>query len=223
MVACMQFSPGSAIRYGWDTFKSRPWFFVGATFIIAVLYVVAGGISSGIHSMLGGSAEEPTVAGSVVNYALGTLISMGVTAFYLAAHDNTEAAELSKLWHPQPFWKFLGTSILATLAIVIGFALLIVPGIIAMLFFMFSTLLVIDRGLGPIDALKESMLITQGNRWPLLGLIALLLLILIAGALALGVGLLVAMPVATLAFVHAYRSLSGAGGQAASVDARLAG
>jgi uncharacterized membrane protein len=222
MVMPMQFSPGSAIRYGWETFKRRPWFFVGATFVIAILYMVAGAITSGIDSILGGTPEEPTIAGSIVNYALGVLISMGVTAFYLAAHDNPEAAELSMLWHPQPFWTFLGTSILTTLAVVIGFVLLIVPGIIAMLFFMFSTLLVIDRGLGPIEAMKESMRITAGNRWPLLGLLCLLLLILLAGALALVVGLLVAMPVATLAFVHAYRVLSGGTGQAALVEARLA-
>lgn len=222
MVTPMQFSPGSAVRFGWETFKRRPWFFVGATIVVAIAYAIAGGISSAVDGVFGGSPEEPTIAGSIVNYALGALISMGITAFYLAAHDNPDAAELSMLWHPQPFWKFLGTSILATLAIVIGFILLIVPGIIAMLYFMFSTLLVIDRGLGPIEAMKESMRITAGNRWPLLGLLCLLLLILLAGALALIVGLIVAMPVSTLAFVHAYRVLSGGTGQAVPVEARLA-
>ena len=218
----MQFSPGNAIRYGWETFKKRPWFFIGASVIVAILYILAGGISSGIDTALGGSPEEPTVLGSIVNYGLGTLISMGLTAFYLAAHDNTDTAQLSMLWHPQPFLKFLGASILTTLAIVIGLVLFIVPGIIAMLFFMFSTLIVIDRGLGPIEAMKESMRITEGNRWPLLGLIGLLFLILVVGVLAFGVGLLVAMPIATLAFVHAYRLLSGGPDKVAPVDARLA-
>ena len=217
----MQFSPGDAIRYGWEAFKRRPWFFVGASFIIAIVYMLAGGISSAVDGAMGGGAEEPTVLGSIVNYGLGTLISMGVTAFYLAAHDNPDTAEFSVLWHPQPFLKFLGASVLTTLAIVIGLALFIVPGIIAMLLFMFSTFIVIDRGLGPTEAMKESMRITAGNRWPLLGFICLLLLILMAGILALGVGLLVAMPIATLAFAHAYRLLSGGPGQAAPADARL--
>jgi uncharacterized membrane protein len=208
----MGFTVGSTIGFGWETFKKRPWFFVGASVVIAIGYIVAGSISSAIDGMLGGSLEEPTLLGNLVNYVLGVLISMGVTAFYLAAHDNPETAELSALWHPQPFWKFLGTSILVTLAIGIGFVLLIVPGIIAMLFFLFSTFIVIDRELGPIEAMKESMRITEGYRWPLLGFIVLLALIIIAGALALGVGLLVAMPVATLAFAHAYRVLSARGG-----------
>lgn len=218
----MPFSPGQSIRFGWETFKGRPWFFLGATVIIAILYVVVGGISSGVDAMFGGSAEEPTLAGSIVSYGLGALIGMGVTAFYLAAHDHPDGVELAQLWHPQPYWKFLGTSILATIAIVIGFVLLIVPGLIALVLFMFSTILVIDRGLGPIEAMKESMRITAGHRWSLFGLLCLLLLILFVGVLALFVGLLVAMPVSTLAFVHAYRTVSGSGaGEVRPPDARL--
>lgn len=219
----MQFTVGSAIRFGWETFKRRPWFFVGTTVVIAVIYVAAGIVSGIVDQIFGGSLEEATLPGQIVNYLLGALIGMGVTAFYLAAHDNPETAELSLLWHPQPFWKFLGTSLLATLAIIVGFVLLVVPGIIAMLLFMFSTFIVIDKGLGPIEAMKESMRITAGHRWQLLGLIVVLFLIGMVGALALGVGLLVAIPVATLAFTHAYRVLSGYDGPTAvPVDARLA-
>ena len=218
----MDFTVGSALSFGWETFKKRPWFFVGASVIIVIAYMVAGAVSSGIDAGLGGSTEEPTLTGSVVNFVLSTFIGMGVTAFYLAAHDDPETVQLSALWHPQPFWKFLGASILLGVTIGVGFVLLVVPGIIATLFFMFTTVIVIDRGLGPIDAMKESMRIGNGHRWTLLGLIALLMLIIIAGAVALLVGLLVAMPVATLAFVHAYRVLSAKAGLApAAADAQL--
>lgn len=218
----MDFTIGSALSFGWETFKKRPWFFVGASVVIVIAYMVAGAVSSGIDAGLGGSTEEPTLTGTVVNFVLSTFIGMGVTAFYLAAHDNPETVELSALWHPQPFWKFLGASILVGITIGIGFVLLIVPGIIATLFFMFATFIVIDRGSGPIDAMKESMRIGSGYRWPLLGLIVLLSLIIMAGAIALLVGLLVAMPVVALAFVHAYRVLSAKAGLApAAADARL--
>jgi uncharacterized membrane protein len=130
--------------------------------------------------------------------------------------------ELSALWHPQPFWKFLGASILMYLAIIIGLALLIVPGLIAIVLFMFTTFIVIDRGLGPIEAMKESMRIGRSDRWTLLGLFALMMLIFVAGIMAAFVGLLVAMPVATLTFVHAYRILSAKASLApAAIDARL--
>jgi len=219
----MSFTAGSAIRFGWETFKKRPWFFVGATVVIVFAYGVVGAISNGIDSALGSSAEELSVIGGLVNLALSTFVGMGVTAFFLAAHDNPEAVDLSVLWHPQGFWKFLAASILVGLSIGIGFVLLIVPGILAMLFFMFATVIVIDRDLGPIEAMKESMRIGRGYRWSLLGLVVLLALIVFVGMLALFVGLLVAMPVATLAFIHAYRVLSGSDGrEPIPVDARLA-
>jgi uncharacterized membrane protein len=219
----MEFSVGSAIRYGWETFKSRPWFFIGASVVIVIAYIVVGAITSGIDAALGATPEEPSIVGGLVNLALSTIISMGVLAFFLDAHDNPRTADLSALWHPQQFWKFLGASILVGLAVGIGLVLLIVPGVIAAIFFMFSTLLVIDRDLGPIDAMKESMRIGLGHRWSLLGLIVLLSLIALVGVLALFVGVLVAMPVAALAFVHAYRMLSGTLGQPKRpMDASLA-
>jgi uncharacterized membrane protein len=219
----MEFSVGSAVRYGWETFKKRPWFFVGASVVIFVAYMIAGGISSGIDAVVGATPEDPSLIGGVVNFALSTLIGMGVVAFYLAAHDNPETVELSALWHPQPFWKFLGASILVGLAVGIGFVLLVVPGLIAMVLFMFATFIVIDRGLGPIEAMKESMRIGRGHRWTLLGLVAVLLLIVIAGFVAVFVGILVAMPISTLAFAHAYRELSSRAGAAPiAPDARLA-
>ncbi|HXG79813.1 MAG TPA: hypothetical protein VNJ31_10815 [Methyloceanibacter sp.] len=205
----MGFSPGAAVRFGWEAFKQRPWFFVGTAFIILALSLLIDALTSRIDALITGSAEEPSAAGFVINIGLGTLLSMGTTAFYLAAHDNPAGAQLSLLWHPQPFWKYLGASILLTLAVLVGFVLLIVPGIIFGLMFMFAPFIVIEREAGPVDAMSESNRITRGHKWPLFGFMLLLVLINLLGLFALGVGLLVSIPVSTLAFVHAYRVLSG--------------
>jgi uncharacterized membrane protein len=205
----MEFSTGSAIRFGWETFKKRPWFFVGSAIIIAVAYLVVGLITNAVDAALGGSPEEPTGAGSVVSIILGTFIGMGLTAFYLAAHDNLETVQLSSLWHPQPFWKYFAASLLVSLVIVGGMLLLIVPGIIFALMFMFATFIVIDRELGPIEAMKESNRLTKGYKWSLLGFILVITLLNLLGLIALVVGLLVTIPVSWLALVHAYRTLGG--------------
>ncbi|MGA7456483.1 MAG: hypothetical protein WBW51_04030 [Methyloceanibacter sp.] len=217
----MQFSTSEAIRFGWETFKRRPWFLVGATFLILLASAICDGFTSGIDAALTGSAEDPSIIGTVINLALGTLVSMGATAFFLAAHDNPDAADLSLLWHPRPFWKYLGTSILLSLAVGIGFVLLIVPGIMFGLMFMFAPFVVIERELGPIDAMNESNRLTRGHKWQLLGFVLLLVLINLLGLLALVVGLLVSIPVSTLAFVHAYRVLGGKPGTRPA-DAALA-
>jgi uncharacterized membrane protein len=222
IVRPMQFSAGSALRFGWETFKRRPWFFIGSTLVILLVSGLINGLTTGIDTAITGSPEEPSLVGSIINLGLGTLISMGATAFYLAAHDNPDAADLSMLWHPRPFWKYLGTSILLALAVAVGFVLLIVPGIIFGLMFMFATFIVIERELGPIDALSESHRLTRGYKWPLFGFVLLLLLVNVLGLLALIVGLLVSIPVSTLAFVHAYRTLGGRPGLPPAVDAKLA-
>jgi hypothetical protein len=225
----MGFSPSSALRFGWETFKKRPWLFIGAFVLIAIAQVVTEGLSRAIDAPFGGAESDYAFLGALVSLALNTLISMGVTNFGLAAHDNPETVELSALWRPHPFWKYLGLTILFSLIIVavflLSFALFaaiardaglgiavplaVVLAAILALMLLFSGFLVIDRGLGPIQALKESHRITRGYKWPLFLLCLLLVLINVAGLLALIVGLLVSAPVSLLALTHAYRVLSG--------------
>ncbi len=197
------FSAGGCIRFGWETFKKRPWFFIGAALLVAVL--------SGVASGIGGAFGNQGVAqglGSLINFVLGTFISMGVTAFFLKSHDSIETAGSGELWHPQPFWYFLGAKLLVGVVVILGLVLLIVPGIIFGLMFMFTPYVVIDKGLGPIEAMRESKRITDGHKWQLLGLVGLAVLVNILGFLCLIVGLLVTIPLTALAVVHAYRTLS---------------
>ena len=241
----MGFSASSALRFGWETFKKRPWFFIGAFVLIAIAQAVVEGLSRAIDAPFGGAEEDHTFLGGLVSLALSTLISMGITAFALAAHDNPDTVEFSALWHPHPFWKYLGLSflfVLIAVAGVLGFfaisaalgplfghefvvaamvVIYIVLCVILLLMFMFATFFVIDRELGPIKALQESYRITRGYKWDLFVLTLLLLLINVAGLLAFIVGILVSAPVSLLALTHAYRVLSG-GAVPRPVDAALA-
>lgn len=202
----MEFSVRSAIRLGWETFKARPWFFIGASAIIIFAHLVASVLSTVFD--FGGSYEDPSILADVADVLLSAPIDMGVIAFFLAAHADPKTVRYPALWqHRWPYWKFIGAYLLASIAMLVGLILLIVPGVIAAVVLMFSTIVVIDQGLGPIEAMKESVRISRGHFWPLLGLGVLLTLITVAGILALGVGLLIALPVIMIALVHAYRVL----------------
>jgi uncharacterized membrane protein len=217
----MEFTAGAAIRFGWETFKRRPWFFIGATFLIMLVSGLVDAFTRGVDAAVSGSADQPSLLGNLISLLVGTLINMGATAFYLAAHDNPDTVDLSALWHPRPFLKFLGASVLLGLAVVGGLILLIVPGIIFALMFIFTTFIVIDREFGPIDSMKESRRLSYGHKWNLLGLSLLLVLINLLGLAALFVGLFVSIPVSSLAFTHAYRVLGGKA-EPRPVDAALA-
>lgn len=205
----MDFSVKSALSFGWETFKRRPWFFIGSALVILVAGSVAHALTQRIDHTLTGSSDTPSAIGAAMDWALGTLISMGAAAFFLAAQDDVERVSLGALWHPSPFWKYLLATLLMSIAVGLGLLLLIVPGIIFALMFAFAPLIVIDRGLDPIEALKESKRITEGHRWQLLGLALLSTLIVLLGLLAAVVGVLVSIPVVSLAFAHAYRTLAG--------------
>jgi uncharacterized membrane protein len=200
----MEFSTASSIRFGWETFKKRPWFFVGIMLLVAVV----SGVASAIGDVFGNQGVAVGL-GFLVNFVLSTLIGMGTTAFFLKAHDTPETVESTELWHPKPFWKYLGATLLSMLIIVGGLILLLIPGIIFSLMLMFVAYIVIDRGLGPVEAIGESRRIARGHKWELLGFALALAGVNILGFFCLIVGLLVSIPVSSLAMVHAYRTLSG--------------
>lgn len=103
--------------------------------------------------------------------------------------------------------KMAGGMILFYIMLVIGLVLLIVPGIIVGVRFSYFMTAIIDRNMGPIEALKYSWNLTRGNVVNLIGLWFMLLLMLLAGVIALLVGLVFAIPVVTLSVTLAYRYL----------------
>lgn len=203
-----------SLRAGWKCFKTRPWLFVQMGLVLLAVNVVI----SLVQELITNQAEQNTdplfigasLLVALMSVAASFLISMGETHFFLRAHDSVETASLKNLWHPKPFWKFAAAAILGGIAMFIGLLLLIVPGIILGVLLVFFPFIIIEKGTGPIAALKESAALTKGNRWKIFWLSLAMLGINILGLLALVVGLFVTIPVTYLALVHAYRELSQA-------------
>jgi len=202
-----------SLRHGWNTFKSRPWIFVQVGILLFLINIAINLIQSVVEFAGGQGGEMIALILGLLSVGLGIgvsfLISMGETAFFLRAHNDTASLSFKDLWHPHPFWKFLGASLLAGLMILVGLVLLIVPGIIVGLMVAFVGYIVIDEKLGPIDAIKRSVALTKGSRFKLFQLALATLLLNILGFFALLVGLFVTVPVSFIAMVHAYRTLKG--------------
>ncbi|MDP6642352.1 MAG: hypothetical protein QGF74_03165 [Candidatus Nanoarchaeia archaeon] len=137
-----------------------------------------------------------------------TLITMGVTKISLK-FSNNEEGEYEDLISCYPlFFKYLASSIVYMLIMMGGLLLLIIPGIIWAIQFQFYNYFIIDKGLGPIEALKSSSRITKGVKWKLLGFLVVILLINLVGALALVIGLFATIPTSMVAVAFVYRKLS---------------
>lgn len=197
------FTAGSCVRFGWETFKKRAWFFVGAGVVYLLISWAIGFIAGFITGNVQGSGFA-----TLIGFPFNVLLSLGLIAFMIKAHDAVETVKITDLWHPQHYWNYFLAYLLVAVSVIIGIILLIVPGIIVAIMFGFSCYLVVDRGLGPIEAIKESMRITKGHRWDLFVLVLACLGIMILGFICLFVGIFVALPIVMLAGVHAYRTLS---------------
>jgi uncharacterized membrane protein len=185
---------GGYIKTGWGLFIQYPGGFVG----FCLLYLL---IQAALHSI-------PYV-GAVASFAISTPLLMG--NFIVSA----------KLLHGQPpefrdffagfqyFLPLLLLSLVAGLFIAIGTLLLIIPGLYLIVAYMFASYLVVDRGLDFWPAMELSRR-TVNPRWFGYFAFALLVVLLnLAGAIALGVGLLVTIPLSFCAVTAAYGDLFG--------------
>lgn len=193
------YSATAAIGWAWQRFRERPFIFLGFSLI---LFIVSSLLSTDTSPRDAYSAL--VLLASII---VGVFLDMGATAFMLKAHDSIADVSLWNLWHPDDFANYLLAALLTGLVIGVGLFLLVIPGIVAAIALLFVKLLVIDKHMGPIEAFKESMRITKGHRFELFVLVLLIALIDLAGVLLLGIGLLVAIPVTTLAVTHSYRML----------------
>lgn len=194
------FSIEAAFKFGWETFKKRPGFFIGITVIILVVSWLTGFI-------IGMFGREDNIIGGLLNLAVTTLVDLGVVATMLKVFDNAESATFADLWHPQQYLPYLAATLLTAAIVVVGLILLIIPGIIAAVALLFVKFIVVDRKLGPIEALKESVRITKGHRMTLFLFVLAIAVINIVGALLLLVPLLITIPISSLAMVYAYRTI----------------
>lgn len=92
------------------------------------------------------------------------------------------------------FGKMFTASMLQLIFVVIGFVLLCVPGIIAMLWFMFTPCIVVMEGLGGLAALKRSRALGRGYNWRNFGVFALVMVIAFVAYVILVIPLVLFIP-----------------------------
>ena len=133
---------------------------------------------------------------------------MGLIRIPLRLHDNKGVGFTDVFSCFLLFFNYLFGAILYGLIIFGGMISLIIPGIIWPIKFQFYSYFIVDEGLGPIEALKRSSLITKGVKSNLFLFGLLLMLINVLGALCLLVGLFVTIPPVMIAVFFVYRKLA---------------
>ncbi|MBB5351398.1 putative membrane protein [Haloferula luteola] len=143
----------------------------------------------------------------IVSHVFSVFLGLGITRIGLNIVDS-RPVEISMMFgESSKLIRALVAGFLYGIMVAIGLVLFIVPGIYLALRLGQYHSAIVDRDLSIADAFGYSSKITEGNRLNLFGLGLLSFLIVIAGVIALLVGLIFAYPIVWLAGLVAYRWL----------------
>lgn len=203
------------IGQAWEILKPQ----IGMWIVAMLIYAAVSGAFNGISiaiTAIGG--DQPSAIINVLN----TLISVAgaIVGFLIAAglikmaihHVRSGQADIAKLFDiTDVIAPIIIAGIVVTLATILGFVLLIIPGVIIALGFSMYTPIIVDQKASAIEAIKRSWETCK----PHLGALFLLYLVLgllnIAGACACGLGLFITFPLTQIAIALTYRNLFGIG------------
>jgi hypothetical protein len=203
-----RFEIGSLFRNAWKDYKAN-WSLFIIIGIIFILVNLLGNLGASFNTVTGVIEQSTTV--SLIAWLLGMFISLGFIRFILNIVDEKER-KVEDLFRGansvEHFLFFIVVVMLYTALIGLGTMLLVIPGIVALVGFMFAQYLIAEEKSGIFESLKESWNMTSKNRWKIFWLMIVVLFFNIFGALALVIGLFITVPMTYLIYARLYRELS---------------
>jgi len=189
-MATLKFTTNEAVGFSWGIVKTHFWLLVGIVLIMLFLPLPFRLIGNEFKNA-GGNFASTAFIFSLAAFVLDIILQLGVFRVCLAfvRGSTPKVSDLFKEYNF--FFKYLGASILYGLIVVGGLILLIVPGVIWSIKFSMYGYFIIDKNVGPIEALKMSADLTAGSKGKLFLLNLTLVGINILGLLALGVGVII--------------------------------
>jgi uncharacterized membrane protein len=204
-----------AVSQAWDLFKTAPAELVGMFLIIDLL-----GLPTTIYQNAVAPGLDPEAALSVglavqgfqtILGLLQTVLGAGTIVYWLKLIRRQDARFSDLFAGFRHFLPIVVTTLLTGLGIALGTLLLVVPGVILMLGWLFVVHVIVDKNLGYIDAIKASWRLTHGHKLSIFVLTIVLTGVVLLGVLACCVGVLVAAPVAAGAVAVVYDRLAEPG------------
>lgn len=165
--------------------------------------LLPGGIGAG--SPYAQEFANPVI--SIVSWMAALFFQVGLTRVALNFASGDEASVATLFSQGDKLLRSIGAGILYYLIVVAGLLLLIVPGVYLALRLVMYQDAIVDRNMGIMEAFRYSSELTKNNKLSLLAFCILCMLVVVAGVLALVVGIIYAIPVVTVAFPLVYRVL----------------
>lgn len=192
----LSFSTGAVLSQAWQVFKQR-W---GQLLGVGVLYMVLSSIIASLPALFQGSDSQVAVLGaSLLTQLMSLFLSIGMTKIVLSVVRLQEVSIADMFEGGKYLLQYFLGSLVVGIITFIGFLLLVVPGIIWSLKYMFVLYLIVDEELDFSNAMKESERMTSGIKGQLFIFGLAMVGVNLLGMIPLFLGLLITIPVTSLA------------------------
>jgi hypothetical protein len=181
----------------WNLLKENFWLLVGAT---AIIFLISIGLDA-----FGG-------VGRLISFVFGFALWGGLDIVFLKRLRG-EPADIGTAFSSFSiaFIPLMLACLVAHVLTVLGFFLCVLPGVYLLVaWWMFTPLLILDKGLDFWPAMECSRKVVTKHWWTCFGLFILTVIVSIAGLLACGIGIFISLPIAIGASVYAYEDIFGA-------------
>lgn len=183
------------------------WLLITLVLMLVNVVCVAPFVIAGMLIQNGGSfIAQPGEMPNVANWALGQFVSLmgNVISFPVLAGGfwvalkqvRGESISVGDIFEPFKYLgQIFGTAVLYSLALIIGLCLCVIPYFYLLGALSFAALLVVDKGMGPVDALQTSRTSLGSSAWIMLVFLLVVGFIAGLGVCLFGVGILITMPI----------------------------
>jgi len=220
---------GASIRDGWATFRRHPRPLMAAAVLLFMVYWAIDVSMVSVYTPTIDVSASPWWFAWVLRRASGDRVlfwwSVGNGLGWLAALPLASSAVYVPLVLRRGesditfvtvfagytrFLSLLGTHLLMIVIVGAGLLLAVVPGVIAGFGLLLAPLLVVDRGLGPVEAVKGGWAMMNGHKFDAFLLALACAFILFAGFRMFLFGLLVALPIVLASMASFYERVLAA-------------
>ncbi|MEK7183836.1 MAG: hypothetical protein AAB776_04355 [Patescibacteria group bacterium] len=188
------FTVSEVLKASWDITK-KSWkkylILLGAAALLLLGFSILFGILEGVIGI-------PDLIEDILSFLLGIYVGIVMVkgALVIVRDQKFDLSELIKV-DSKMYLHMLLATFLFYLVVLLGFVLLIIPGIIASLMFCFYSYSIVDKNADAIQSLEDSKNMTDGSKWTIflfnlcLSLIAFVIVavpMIILATMSVGVG-----------------------------------
>jgi len=209
-------SIGNAFSWGWTKFTQNVGTFIGVAAVMLGVTILINGL---LWVILFAGASTGSEGGFIVSLILSALFVAVLFfiqfVFYLPfvravmMLTRGEKPIFAELFKTEGLGNFVGGAALMAIGVFLGTLLCYVPGIIFAFFGLFWAFFIVDRNLGPVEAIKSSFGLVNRNLGAVVLLYIGVMIAIFIGYLLCGIGILAALPVSLLAAGYVYKTLNG--------------